>query len=176
MLTRAARRASPGAASELGQVLTGVDLTTAALLVTALCAYFHLANIAEQVHRADEWAVWKGGGGFRAAIDSIEEASLSRAEIEAFLTRLELRPSSHRRPDMSAPARRLPSAQRLRRCNRNHSDHRLGRRHRWKPDYDFARLLHSVMVRAELARAVEITSRVLAAGDDRSSPLGYGDC
>ena len=52
-LTKRSRRGSVTAADSLEQLLAGVDLQTATRLVRAFSTYFHLANIAEQVHRAD---------------------------------------------------------------------------------------------------------------------------
>ena len=90
-LTKAARSSEPGAADELEDVLSGVDLPTATLLVQAFSAYFHLANIAEQVHRRDELAL-RSKGSLEAAIDAVAEAGLSREDLEEFVSRLELRP------------------------------------------------------------------------------------
>jgi phosphoenolpyruvate carboxylase len=44
----------PAARRRLGETLAGLDVETGTLLARAFVAYFHLANIAEQVHRADE--------------------------------------------------------------------------------------------------------------------------
>jgi phosphoenolpyruvate carboxylase len=82
---------APGARDELDRLLTGTDVTTATLLVRAFSAYFHLANIAEQVHRADERAV-RSRGSLSAVFEHIEAAGVPRAEVEALLAHLELRP------------------------------------------------------------------------------------
>ena len=44
----------PDARGRLTEALAALDLPTGTLLGRAFLAYFHLANIAEQVHRADE--------------------------------------------------------------------------------------------------------------------------
>ena len=93
-LTKEARR-SPSAegSAELDDLLGDLPLATATQLVRAFSAYFHVANIAEQVHRADERTVRTGGGGrLREAIGDIERAEVPRSEIEDVLARLELRP------------------------------------------------------------------------------------
>ena len=90
-LTKAARSSSPGADEELEQVLSEIDLATATLLVQAFSAYFHLANIAEQVHRRDELAL-RSRGSLEAAVDAVEDAGLAGDQLAEFASRLELRP------------------------------------------------------------------------------------
>ncbi|HSH22921.1 MAG TPA: phosphoenolpyruvate carboxylase [Acidimicrobiales bacterium] len=93
-MTKTVRSASsPTAAAELDELLNDLPLPTAMVLVRAFSAYFHLANIAEQVHRADEHTVRTAGGGqLRAAIGDLERAEIPRAQLDAVLERLELRP------------------------------------------------------------------------------------
>jgi phosphoenolpyruvate carboxylase len=90
-LTKRSRRGSVTAADSLEQLLAGVDLQTATRLVRAFSTYFHLANIAEQVHRADELAL-RSAGSLEAVVDGIREAGVERQLIEDFVGRLELRP------------------------------------------------------------------------------------
>ncbi|HEX2192073.1 MAG TPA: phosphoenolpyruvate carboxylase [Acidimicrobiales bacterium] len=90
-LTKQARRGSAAAADEVEKRLAGVDLQTATRLVRAFSTYFHLANIAEQVHRADELAL-RSVGSLEAVVDAIREAGVDRDRIEDFVARLELRP------------------------------------------------------------------------------------
>ena len=90
-LTKQSRRGSVTAADSLEQLLAGVDLQTATRLVRAFSTYFHLANIAEQVHRADELAL-RPVGSLEAVVDGIQDAGVEREIIEHFVGRLELRP------------------------------------------------------------------------------------
>jgi len=92
-LSKATRDASSGAtAGQLDELLSGLDLATATLLVRAFSAYFHLANIAEQVHRADERTqLAQEDGPLARAIDEIADAGLPLQEVEGLLDRLELR-------------------------------------------------------------------------------------
>jgi phosphoenolpyruvate carboxylase len=82
---------SPRGAHALEELLSPLDLDTATRLVRAISTYFHLANLAEQVHRADELAP-RTEGTLEAAVDAIARAGVPRDELEDVLARLELRP------------------------------------------------------------------------------------
>jgi phosphoenolpyruvate carboxylase len=92
-LSKATRdETSAATADHLDQLLSGVDLNTATILVRAFSAYFHLANIAEQVHRADERTqLAEEEGPLARAIEEIATAGLPLDEVEGLLDRLELR-------------------------------------------------------------------------------------
>lgn len=92
-LTKGARQRSAQAAGKLDTLLSGVDLPTATLLVKAFTAYFHLANIAEQTHRGDEWGIREAGDAWlKNLVDRIRQAGVPREEVVSLLNRLELRP------------------------------------------------------------------------------------
>ncbi|HEX2054412.1 MAG TPA: phosphoenolpyruvate carboxylase [Actinomycetota bacterium] len=92
-LSKSSRRGEAGATRQLDDLLGSLDLGLATSLVRALSTYFHLANIAEQVHRADELAVRSGGEGSLArVVDLIQQAGIPPEEVAALLERLELRP------------------------------------------------------------------------------------
>src|SRR5215212_1900374 len=83
---------SASTAADLDRCLSGVDLATATRLVRAFSAYFHLANIAEQVHRADERTqIAAEEGPLGRAIEEMAEADIPLEEVEGLLERLELR-------------------------------------------------------------------------------------
>ncbi len=92
-LSKATRdETSAATADNLDELLSGVDLGTATVLVRAFSAYFHLANIAEQVHRADERTqLAQAEGPLARAIEEIAAAGLPLQEVESLLDRLELR-------------------------------------------------------------------------------------
>jgi len=92
-LSKATRdETSAATADHLDELLSSVDLNTATLLVRAFSAYFHLANIAEQVHRADERTqLAEEEGPLARAVEEIAAAGIPLVEVESLLDRLELR-------------------------------------------------------------------------------------
>jgi phosphoenolpyruvate carboxylase len=105
---------SPSTAADLDACLSALDLPTATVLVRAFSSYFHLANIAEQAHRADERAqLNEQQAPLTAAIDEIAAAGISAEELTRLLSRLELRlvltahPTEAVRQSILAKRRRL---------------------------------------------------------------------
>jgi len=92
-LSKATRDASSlSTTADLDDELSRLDLRTSTLLVRAFSAYFHLANIAEQVHRADERTFTEGEEGPLArAVDEIARAGLTPDRLQDLVARLELR-------------------------------------------------------------------------------------
>lgn len=79
---------------EAASLLAGVDPLTATLLVRAFTTYFHLANVAEQVHRGRELAAIRARRGrwLSQAVDRIAAAGADGDEVAAALGRLAVRP------------------------------------------------------------------------------------
>jgi phosphoenolpyruvate carboxylase len=84
------RGGSPGAADELRALLAELPNEKVIPLVRAFTTYFHLANVAEQVHRVDEMAPDDRYLG--ATVDRITAANLDRELVTQILDRLEVRP------------------------------------------------------------------------------------
>ncbi|MBA2429033.1 MAG: phosphoenolpyruvate carboxylase [Thermoleophilaceae bacterium] len=85
-------------------VLGGVDPGTAISLVRAFTAYFHLANVAEQVHRGRELAAVRARRGtwLSRAVDRIADAGIPTGELAAEVGRLAVRPVFTAHPTESA--------------------------------------------------------------------------
>jgi phosphoenolpyruvate carboxylase len=88
---RALVRTDPAAAAGL---LGGLEPATAALLVRAFGAYFHLANVCEQVHRARDLTRRRlaVGGWLDRTVDRVRAAGMAPEQIAAGLGRLSVRP------------------------------------------------------------------------------------
>ncbi|MBU1494873.1 MAG: phosphoenolpyruvate carboxylase [Actinobacteria bacterium] len=95
VLARRVRDGSNGAdAARLDELLDGMDVDTAIRVVRAFTTYFHLANVAEQVHRLDANISRSGrtSGWLADTVDRILAAGLPTDLIESVLARLEVRP------------------------------------------------------------------------------------
>jgi phosphoenolpyruvate carboxylase len=81
------------AGAGLQQLLAGVDDATAIHLVRAFTLYFHLANVAEQVHRVEELhATRQDQGRFVEAVERLVASGVDPTEIGALVERADLRP------------------------------------------------------------------------------------
>ena len=89
--TRALIRSDRRAAAAL---LAEVEPASAIRLVRAFSTYFHLANVAEQVHRGRELAGIRerNGGWLSQAVDRIAAAGIPRDELAGEVARLGVRP------------------------------------------------------------------------------------
>ena len=89
--TRALIRSNRSAAAAL---LADVETPAAIRLVRAFTLYFHLANVAEQVHRGRELAGIRerDGSWLTQAVDRIAGAAIPRQELAAEVGRLGVRP------------------------------------------------------------------------------------
>ncbi len=89
--------------NRLPEVLAGVDLPTEILLVRAFSAYFHLANVVQQVHEArrlDSRA--EHGDRLAALVDRIAAEQLPRPLLESVIRRMEMRPVFTSHPTQAA--------------------------------------------------------------------------
>jgi phosphoenolpyruvate carboxylase len=89
--------------ARLGAVLAGIDLRTEILLVRAFSAWFHLANVVQQVHQARQLERTSGRGGRLAeAVDRIEAEGVPLTLVDDIVRRLELRPVFTSHPTQAA--------------------------------------------------------------------------
>jgi phosphoenolpyruvate carboxylase len=139
---------------QMDECLAEVDVDTATSLVRAFSAYFNLANIAEQVHRADELAVRSGPEGSRLAstIDAIEAAGVPQKEVQALVDRLELRPVFTAHPTESARRSVLTKRRRVAELLDQRADPRSSPEDRSRIDQRLAEVIDVLWQTDELRR------------------------
>jgi phosphoenolpyruvate carboxylase len=89
------RRASDEDLESSMELLEGLDLTTSSQLVRAFSTYFHLANVAEQTHRGRQGRDLDQGPLARVTTlieVALAEGRLERADVEAAVRQLDVRP------------------------------------------------------------------------------------
>jgi phosphoenolpyruvate carboxylase len=81
-------------ADELTELLRDVPVVTAIELVRAFTTYFHLANVAEQVHRVENLAAEAPASRnrFRETVAKVLAAGVTPEQLAALVNRAELRP------------------------------------------------------------------------------------
>ncbi len=90
---RLRREEGEAAGDELQSLLASADTLDAIRLVRAFTTYFHLANVAEQVHRIEELNVRKAHAGrISDTVDRLLEAGHSHKSLMQALERTSLRP------------------------------------------------------------------------------------
>ncbi|RKS68612.1 phosphoenolpyruvate carboxylase [Motilibacter peucedani] len=74
--------------------LAGLDVHTASLLARAFSMFFHLTNVAEQVHRGRDLRQQRSskGGWLHQAVDAITAAGLPHDEVQEQIAHLSVRP------------------------------------------------------------------------------------
>jgi phosphoenolpyruvate carboxylase len=107
--TQAARRNWSALATPLAEL----DPARIVPLVRACLAYFHAANIAEQVHRADELALRASASRLTEVVRDVGEAGVRPQELTALLARMDVRPVLTAHPTESARQSILAHRRRL---------------------------------------------------------------
>ncbi|GAA2151481.1 phosphoenolpyruvate carboxylase type 1 [Humibacillus xanthopallidus] len=82
---------SPADDARITQALSALDPDRSAKLARAFTVYFHLINVAEQVHRLDESALHDGAS-LADTMDAVRAAGLDTADLSRTVEQVEVRP------------------------------------------------------------------------------------
>jgi phosphoenolpyruvate carboxylase len=92
-LARDTREGNAGAGEQLAEVVADVGEVDAILLVRAFTIYFHLANVAEQVHRVEELRLkTEGSGQLFDTFERAASAGIDRDQLADAVASIEYRP------------------------------------------------------------------------------------
>ena len=113
--TGSEREPDPDAFHELNAVLEKLDLPVTISLVRAITIFFHLANVAEQVHRFDTDKNMNSisQGMLHSSVDRILGSKLDKGILEDVIPRLELRPVFTAHPTEAARRSILTKTERV---------------------------------------------------------------
>ncbi len=129
-LTKTLRdRPDEAKARQLESLLAAQDLETIILLTRAFSTFFHLANVAEQVHRVDVLTARsrRTAGWLESTIDRVLEAEMPLDEIGTIVRRLEVRPVFTAHPTEAARRSMLTKLAALAELLERRSDPRANR-------------------------------------------------
>jgi phosphoenolpyruvate carboxylase len=130
-----------------------LDLVTVIKLVRALTTFFHLANVAEQVHRANELTGQEGSQGWlHAAVDRIQLASPDRQVAIREAAFLELRPVLTAHPTEAARRSILTKQRAIADLLHQRSDPRTTQVRRNRIDEQLSELVDMIWQTDELRR------------------------
>jgi phosphoenolpyruvate carboxylase len=92
-LARRLRQDQDEAGRELSELLASVEVVDAIRLVRAFTMYFHLANVAEQVHRVEQLEVRTADvGRISDTVARLQADGISAQDLASLVDRVELRP------------------------------------------------------------------------------------
>ena len=144
----------PIARRRLGQTLASADIETATLLVRAFLGYFHLANIAEQVYRADELTQRSlvATSALERTVDDIVAANLDPSFVAEMVGRLDVRPVLTAHPTESSRTSILMHRRRVAALLRQRSDPRSSDADRQRAERGLSRVVDLLWQTEEVRR------------------------
>jgi len=131
---------------ELADLLGSAETDEAILLVRAFTVYFHLANVAEQVHRIEDLNTGAAGAErhFDETIRSLVDEGVAPSEISDLLNRTELRPVFTAHPTEASRRSILDKLARIAEHIEDRSEHRRTEADRERIDRRIEELIEAI--------------------------------
>ncbi|MBC8194957.1 MAG: phosphoenolpyruvate carboxylase [Acidimicrobiia bacterium] len=131
---------------ELADLLGSAETDEAILLVRAFTVYFHLANVAEQVHRIEDLNTGAPGAErhFDETVRSLVDAGVPPSEISDLLNRTELRPVFTAHPTEASRRSILDKLARIAEHIEERSEHRRTEADRERIDRRIEELIEAI--------------------------------